>query len=217
MTGKTDRPPNWMNKPNDRFILKWIKRLFSAPLSLLVYRVSFVKPAIITISSMLIGVAAGVVFALGWGWIAAIIAAVAQVLDGVDGQVCRLRGVVSKPGAYLDSVLDRYVDTAFLLGMLVYLIRLNLDIPYYYYGLAIFGFLAVAGNALISYGTARAETLGLDIGKPTLASKGTRMAVMIVCALASGFWPPAPLIALIYLAVHTNAAVLYRIVKAYRN
>ena len=60
-------------------------------------------------------------------------------------------------------------------------------------------------------------TLGLDIGKPTLASKGTRMAVMIICALASGFWPPAPLIALVYLAVHTNAAAVYRVLRAYRN
>lgn len=216
MTGKTDRPSGWMNKPTDRFILKWIKRLFSAPISLLLYRVPFVKPAMITVSSMLIGVAAGVIFALGWGWAAAIVAAFAQVLDGVDGQVCRLRGVVSRPGAYLDSVLDRYVDSAFLLGMLVYLIKLNLGIPYYYSGLVVFGFLAVAGNTLISYGTARAETLNLDIGKPTLASKGTRMAVMIVCALVSGLWPPAPLIALVYLAVHTNAAVVYRIVRTYR-
>jgi len=206
-----------MNKPTDRFILKWIKRLFSAPISLLLYRIPFVKPAMITVSSMLIGVSAGVVFALGWGWAAALIAGFAQILDGVDGQVCRLRGVVSKPGAFLDSILDRYVDTAFLLGMLVYLIRLDLNIPYYYYALAAFGLLAVAGNSLISYGTARAETLGLDIGKPTLASKGTRMAVMIVCALASGFWPSAPIIALVYIALHTNAAVIYRIMKTYRN
>ena len=192
------------------------KRLFSAPISLLLYRIPLVKPAMVTVSSMLIGVAAGVVFALGWGWVAGLIAAAAQVLDGVDGQICRLRGTVSKPGALLDSILDRYVDTAFLLGMIVYLVRLDLAIPYYYYGLVVFGFLAVVGNSLISYGTARAETLNLDIGKPTLASKGTRMAVMIACALASGFWPPAPLVALVYLAVHTNAAAVYRIVKAYR-
>ncbi len=214
----TDRikPADWINKPTDRFILKWIKRLLSAPISLLLYRITFVKPATVTISSMVIGIGAGVVFALGYGWIAGIIAAIAQVLDGVDGQICRLRGTVSKPGAFLDSVLDRYVDSAFLLGMLVYLIRFNLDVPYYYYGLAVFGFLAVVGNSLISYGTARADTLGLDIGKPTLASKGTRMTVMIVCALVSGFWSPAPLIAIVYHAIHTNAAVFYRIIKAYR-
>ncbi|MCP4231937.1 MAG: CDP-alcohol phosphatidyltransferase family protein [bacterium] len=217
MKNNIDRPAGWMNKPTDRFVLKWTKRLFSAPISLLLYRIPFIKPTMITVSSMLVGIAAGVIFALGWGWVAGIIAAFAQILDGVDGQVCRLRGAVSKPGAFLDSVLDRYVDTAFLLGMLVYLVRLNLDIPYYYYGLAVFGFLAVVGNALISYGTARAETLNLDIGKPTLASKGTRMAVMIACALVSGLWPPAPLIALIYLAVHCNGAVAYRVSKAYRN
>ena len=35
-------------------------------------------------------------------------------------------------------------------------------------------FLAISGGSLILYTTARAESLGIALGKPTLASKGTR-------------------------------------------
>jgi hypothetical protein len=73
--------------------------------------------------------------------------------------------------------------------------------------------LALIGGNLISYSTARAETLGLDLGRPTLASKGTRSSVMIVCALLSLFVPAAPMAALIYLALHTNAVVVRRLFR----
>lgn len=61
----------------------------------------------------------GVVFALGVAWLAGLIAAMAQILDGVDGQFARLRGEQSKSGAFLDSVLDRYADGAMVIGMIL--------------------------------------------------------------------------------------------------
>jgi len=44
---------------------------------------------------------------------------------------------------------------------------------------------------LVSYSSTRADSLGLNLGKPTLASKGTRMSVMIVCAVGGVLWPPS--------------------------
>lgn len=78
------------------------------------------------------------------------------------------------------------------------------------------GALALIGSNLISYSSARAESLGLDLGKPTLASKGTRTSVMILCAWGSLFWAKLPIFALLYLAIHPNAVIVRRLIRTSR-
>ena len=168
---------DWKTKPTDRFILKWIKINLSARITPKLVALQRLRPWMITLFSTSVGVFAGVVFAAGWGWIAAFLAAFAQVMDGVDGQFSRLTGMQSKGGAFLDSVLDRYFDMALTIGLVVYLIRLPVGFPFWL--LLVIAFLALAGGSLISYTTARAEGLGIPMGKPTLASKGTRTSVIV--------------------------------------
>ena len=204
---------DWKTKPTDRFILKWIKMNLSARITPKLVAVQGLRPWMITLFSTIVGVFAGVVFAAGSGWIAAFLAAFAQVMDGVDGQFSRLTGMQSKGGAFLDSVLDRYFDSALTIGLVVYLIRLPVGFPFWL--LLVIAFLALAGGSLISYTTARAEGLGISMGKPTLASKGTRTSVVVLCGWASLLWPPAPLLALVYLAVHPNTVVVRRIFLAH--
>ncbi len=91
-------------------MLKWIKINLSARITPRLLRVSWLRPWVITISSMAFGMAAGLSFAAGWGVLAGLLAAISQVLDGVDGQYARLTGTQSSAGAFLDSVLDRYSD-----------------------------------------------------------------------------------------------------------
>jgi CDP-diacylglycerol--glycerol-3-phosphate 3-phosphatidyltransferase len=209
--GKADTIP-WRTKPSDRFVLKWIKVHLSARITPALLSWSWIDPWMITLLSSALGVLAGVVFALGWGWLAGCVAAIAQVFDGVDGQFARLTGRQSKGGAFWDSVLDRYADGAMMIGLIVYLLRLPRTMPLW--TLLALGALALIGSNLISYSTARAESLGMDLGKPTLASKGTRTSVMIVCAWGSFIWPHIPVIALLYLAVHPNIVVVRRLIRA---
>jgi CDP-diacylglycerol--glycerol-3-phosphate 3-phosphatidyltransferase len=136
------------------------------------------------------------------------------VLDGVDGQLARLTGRSSRTGAFLDSVLDRYADLAVVAGSLFYLLNVPLPYPLTPAAMFVVGFFALVGSAAVSYTTARAAELGLDLGRPTLVSKGTRMTVMVLCTIAAAAWEPAPLIALVYLALHANAAVVWRVVSA---
>ena len=204
---------DWKTKPTDRFILKWIKMNLSARITPKLVALERLRPWMITLFSTSVGVFAGVVFAAGWGWIAAFLAAFAQVMDGVDGQFSRLTGKQSKGGAFLDSVLDRYFDLALTIGLVVYLIRLPVGFPLWL--LLVIAFLALAGGSLISYTTARAESLGIPMGKPTLASKGTRTSVIVISGWASLLWPPAPLLALVYIAVHPNIVVIRRIFLAH--
>jgi phosphatidylglycerophosphate synthase len=203
------RGEEWKTKPTDRFILKWIKLHLSARITPRLTGVEWLRPWMITLCSASVGVIAGAVFALGWAGTAGILAALAQVLDGVDGQFSRISGLQTKGGAFLDSVLDRYVDVSLIVGMIIYLLRL----PAHYSAplLLAIGFFALCGSSLISYTTARAESLDLALGKPTLASKGTRTSVIVLCAWAGAFFPAAPLLALSYLAVHPNIVVIRRL------
>ena len=206
---------SWKTKPTDRFVLKWIKCHLSARITPRLVSVPWLQPWIVTISSATLGVLGGIVFAIGWAWLAGLIAVVSQVLDGVDGQLARLTDRQSATGAFLDAVLDRYPDGAMMIGMVIYLIRLPLFIPLWL--LFVLGSLAVIGSNLISYASAKADSLGIDLGKPTLASKGTRISAMALCGLASLLWTPMPIVALLYLVIHPNVVTVRRLIRVFRS
>jgi len=201
----------WKTKPTDRFILKWIKLNLSARITPRLVGLDWLRPGMITVSAAGLGVTAGVFFALGIGWLAALCACASQILDGVDGQLARLTGRVSRYGALLDAVLDRYADGAMVFGVLVYSLRLPSALPAWL--TLTLGGLALIGSNLVSYSSAKAESLHVPIGRPTLASKGTRMSGMIIGGLSSVIWPATPVLVLVYLAIHPNLAVADRLLK----
>jgi CDP-diacylglycerol---glycerol-3-phosphate 3-phosphatidyltransferase len=205
---------DWQTKPSDRFVLRWMKTQLAARITPHLLRYTWLQPWMITLASSFLEVSAGLVLALGWAWTAGWLAACGQVLDGVDGQFARLTGRHSRGGAFWDSVLDRYADGAMVIGLVIYLIRLPFPWPAWI--LIGLGYLALTGSNLISYTSARAETLRIPLGSPTLASKGTRTAVMVVTAWGSILWPGLPIIALLYLVVHTQLAVIQRLVRSFR-
>ena len=205
--------PAWQTKPSDRFVLKWIKCHLSARITPRLAPVSWLRPWMITVSSTLLGMTAGVVFALGWGLFAGLLAALSQILDGVDGQFARLTGRQSRAGAFLDSVLDRYSDGALVIGLTVFTFKLDVSV----WLLGTLGALGLIGSGLISYSSARAESLGIQLGGPTLASKGTRTTVTAVSGILSPLVPLLPFVALCYLVFHTNTVVLYRIGRVFRS
>jgi phosphatidylglycerophosphate synthase len=202
----------WQTKPTDRFVLKWIKNHLSARITPKLVSHGWLRPWMITLFSSALGVLAGVVFALGFGWIAGTIAAFAQIMDGVDGQFARLTRRQSAGGAFWDSVLDRYADGAMMIGLVIYLTQIPLFIPLWL--LLVLGSFAFIGSNLISYSKQRAGNLGIDLGRPNLASKGTRATVMILCGWGSLFWPSLPVVALFYLMVHPNCVVIAYLIRA---
>jgi phosphatidylglycerophosphate synthase len=206
--------PSWATKPTDRFVLKWIKINLSARITPHLRTATWIRPWHVSICSMMMGVIGGFFFGLGFGFTAGVLAALGQVLDGVDGQYARMTQTESRAGAYLDSVLDRYSDGAMVIGLSVFVINSGTTIAEW--GLYVLSYLAIVGSGLVSYGSARAEALHLSIGKPTLASKGTRTSVMIAAGLTSPIVPEMATAALIYLAIHPNGATIYRLLKASR-
>ena len=209
----------WKTKPSDRFILRFIKVNLSAPVSSALIRFfPDVHPGTVTLIASCAGISGGILFGLGLAWLGAVLAAVAQVLDGVDGQVARLTGKESLQGAFLDSVLDRYMDFALMFGMLLHCLRFSLDlsvggIVLTSSKLVLIAGLAVAGASQVSYATARAASLKLAYHRPELAGKGTRTAVIIICGLLTPLWIHFPLAGLTYLALHPNLGVLTSMVR----
>jgi phosphatidylglycerophosphate synthase len=88
-------------------------------------------------------------FALG-GWLFVI----AGALDFLDGRVARTTGRTSPSGAALDSVLDRYVESALLAGLAWYYRHSWVLAPC---------LLALTGSLLVPYVRARGESLGVSL------------------------------------------------------
>jgi phosphatidylglycerophosphate synthase len=210
---------NWKMKSTDRFILRFIKLHISAPISIRLVRLRpDIRPAVLTFAAACLGIGGGVSFGLGFAWLGGLLAAFAQILDGVDGQVARLTGRASSEGALLDSLLDRYMDFALLFGILSHCLRYSsgigeMESVFNWTWIILLAGLAAAGSSQISYATARAASLNLDFSRPELAGKGSRTAVIIICGLLTPFWIHFPLVALVYLAVHTNLAVILSMAK----
>ena len=206
--------PDWRTKPSDRFILKWIKCQLSARITPRLAHLEWLRPWMITLVSAGLGIVAGFLFALGLGFAAGLTAALSQILDGVDGQFARLTGRASRAGAFMDSIIDRYADGAMVIGLVVYLARSPLFESLWV--LLVAGALAVIGSSQISYSSARAECLGIDLGSPTLISKGTRIVTIAIAGLCTPIWQGMPAVALLYLLLHTNVVVVRRLLRAVR-
>jgi len=160
------------------------------------------------------GVSGGFAFGLGYAWVGGILAAIAQIFDGMDGQVARLTGRKSIKGAFFDSVLDRYVDFALLFGTLLHCLRFSSGTQVGDFILSpawiiLTGALAAVGSSQVSYATARAVSLDIDYHRPESAGKGTRCSVFVICGLLTPLWIHFPFLALIYLALHTNLVLVF--------
>ncbi|MBA7620686.1 Bifunctional IPC transferase and DIPP synthase [subsurface metagenome] len=108
-----------------------------------------ITPNHISILSFILSMAGALFFFLG-GYInliiGGILAQISSVVDGSDGEIARLKFLVSDFGGWFDAVLDRYGDAFLLFGL-----------TYYTFGahknpLVIFvGFLAIIGTFMNSY------------------------------------------------------------------
>ncbi len=111
-----------------------------------------VTPNMITVIGVFISGVSGLLFANGnWGSAGWIMIA-GGVFDLFDGRVARATNSVSKQGAYLDSVMDRYSDGLILGG---------LAIAFREHWLLYFLILCFIGFYSVSYTKARAEASGI--------------------------------------------------------
>lgn len=100
----------------DGLVARYINRKFSVPLTALLAS-THLQPNHITLVSGLLCVAAALLFAWGYPIWGGLTAQLASIIDGVDGELARVKFLASSFGELLDSVLDRYGDGLILIGM----------------------------------------------------------------------------------------------------
>jgi CDP-L-myo-inositol myo-inositolphosphotransferase len=136
------------DKPNDGPVSRYINRPLSVRISRYLARLP-ITPNLISLVSFLCSlIAAGLLAAGGYLTLLAggILAQIASIIDGCDGEVARLKFQESDFGGWFDAVLDRYAD-AFMLFALTW----------HAYGardeglVLIIGFLAIIGSFMLSY------------------------------------------------------------------
>jgi len=126
----------------------WISRLINRKISTRIskYLVDYLTPNQITFLTFLFGIFSALVNFYSIP-LAGVLYQISSILDGVDGEIARASTRTSKLGGYIDSVLDRYVDFAFLLA-LACAIR-----PDFFFWIVIS--FAIFGSVMVSYSTER--------------------------------------------------------------
>ncbi len=140
-----------------------------------------INPNLLTVIGVAINVLSGVLFGLGHFFWAGIILIVANLFDMLDGQVARLTNQVTRFGGFLDSTLDRVSDMAAFVGLMTFYAR---DTVHHSTLNVLLAGLAMVGSVLVSYASARAESVipKCDVG---FLRRPERVVLLIIGALST--------------------------------
>lgn len=193
-------------------------RLFFAWIMQPVWKVvlkSGVPANAITTLSVLLATASGVAISMGHFALGGWLYIFSGICDFLDGRLARARNTVSKSGAALDSILDRYSDSAVLVGLAWY----------YRDSWVLLGTqLALVGSSLVPYIRARGEAIGISIKEIGFMQRAERILYLGIAVAMSpvveiGLEPTMALpqhrlavIGIVLLAVSTQITALQRFV-----
>lgn len=141
-----------------------------------------------------------------------VVVTLASLMDAVDGAVARLSGRVTKVGAYLDAVCDRYGEACVVVAVAIVT------------GYWLLSTVVLVGSLLVSYTKARAamEVPVSNLEWPDLMERAERGMVYLAGLAASQLIPVKPLghdlfwWTLVILSVLIHATALQRIARATR-
>ncbi len=114
---------------------------------------SGVPPTAVTTLSVLLAVGAGVAMAAGRFALGGWLYLASGLCDFLDGRLARATQRVSRAGSALDSILDRYSESAVLLGLMWF---------YRDSWVLVLAALALMGSSLVPYIRAKGEALGVQ-------------------------------------------------------
>ena len=125
--------------------------------------------------------------------------------DMLDGALARLGQKTTPFGGFLDSLLDRYADSAVYAGIIL---GGFCTLPW--------GLTALVGSLLVSYARARAEAADIKMESVGLAERAERIIILAAASLTEIFLKGALEAGIIILAVLTNLTVLQRSLHTYK-
>ena len=134
-----------------------------------------VSPDQLNAAGLLLGLASGLLLGMGHleagGWAIAF----SGVSDILDGRLARAQGVANAYGKFIDSTLDRFVETFAFLGLVTY-----------YRHQPVAAFVAAAGlsgSLLVSYAQARGETANVS-GAGGMMQRAERLVLVALGCLS---------------------------------
>jgi CDP-diacylglycerol--glycerol-3-phosphate 3-phosphatidyltransferase len=141
------------------------------------------NPNLLSVIGLGINVFAALLYGFGRFFLAGVVMIFANLFDLLDGRVARLTGRVTKFGAFLDSSLDRLSDMVVFLGIIIFYSR---DTQYHSTLYAALTGAALIGSVMVSYSSARAESLipKCDVG---FLRRPERVVLLILGSLT--VWP----------------------------
>ncbi len=134
---------------------------------------------------------------------------IAGFLDMVDGAVARVTGRTSRFGAYLDTIVDRYVEAIVVFGLLF------VGLPGFYIPAYAWIFLYLFGSMMTTYAKSAAKEKELiPDGKELkggILERAERMIILFIGIVAAAFNPMYLTYVIVALAILTNISTLQRI------
>ena len=133
---------------------------------------------------------------------------IASFLDMVDGAVARVTKTASRFGAYLDTIVDRYVEAIIAFGLLF------AGLPEFYIPAYVWIFLYLFGGMMTTYAKAAAKEKGIiPEGKELkggILERAERLIILFVGIIAAAFNPMYLTYIIVLLAILTNVSALQR-------
>lgn len=162
-----------------------------------------IHPDVLTFCGLLVNIVAATFLAAGRFWEAAVVIFIAGIFDMTDGRVARKQGRASHFGAFFDSMIDRYSDTALYIGLVVHYAIIG-RFPY-----VVLTTVAMASSFMVSYSRARAESV-IPSCKVGFMERPERTVLIIIGALSNRMAP-----VLWVIAVLSTWTVIHRIAHTY--
>jgi CDP-diacylglycerol---glycerol-3-phosphate 3-phosphatidyltransferase len=186
------------------------KKVFE-PIALAMGRVGL-TPDGLTLIGFGITVVGAVLLATQQWLIGGIVTFIGGAFDMFDGTLARATGKVSKLGAFMDSVFDRWGEAVVYLGIVAGGVRAGSD------PVAILGAAAMGAAFMVSYARAKSEGLGFTEGTGMAAvgvmPREIRLVILSVGLIAAGATANLDILsgALAIMAVGATITVIQRIV-----
>jgi choline kinase/phosphatidylglycerophosphate synthase len=206
-----DRLRRSLGKPSDGPVSTYLNRPISTRLSMLLAGLPL-SPDVVSVLVLLGSLGAALLLASGRGVAGGVAVQAVSVLDGVDGELARLRLRSSPKGAMLDGVLDRLADAAIICGFALWAAPLASTRT-----VILLTCLALTGSMLSMASKDRAKLLNLPaaperwIGR-LLGGRDGRLLLLAVAALAG-----RPIAGLAAVAVTSLVALSIRLIYVLRD
>jgi CDP-diacylglycerol--glycerol-3-phosphate 3-phosphatidyltransferase len=169
----------------NRYARAVVTKVFT-PLARLLLRLGVTPDMVTVFGTVCTVLSALVLYPTGHLFWASLAVTVFVLFDTIDGIMARILGRSGKWGAYLDSSLDRFADSAVFGGLVIWFARGGND--ELTAGLAL---ACLVVGSIVSYVKARAEGLGYtaNVG---IAERGERLVAVLVGAGFVGLGVPLP-------------------------